>query len=115
MELKQAPRLLFATTLVKIMGVRQFRNLGAGSFVERRYLAREMFAAAADEFAAGRGAGDVKPLSGYYGEDDDADSDTPILDWIRDILESGVMQDFLAFLFEAIPKLIAAIVVIFAI
>ena len=42
------------------------------------------------------------------------DGETPILDFIRDLIDSGKIQAFLSWLFENLPTLIAAIVAIFA-
>lgn len=47
--------------------------------------------------------------------DADGESDTPILDFLRELIAQGKIQPFIAFLFEQIPILIAAIVKIFAV
>lgn len=43
------------------------------------------------------------------------DRETPILDFLRELIEQGKIQPFIQFLFEQIPILIKAIVAIFAV
>jgi hypothetical protein len=89
------------------------RKLGIGrfQFAERRRFRRAVLRDAIDDWRATPEGADAPAV----GDDDDTESDTPILDFLRWLIESDRIQPFIAFLFDAIPKLIAAIVSIFSV
>jgi len=90
-----------------------YRKVGANGFAARRAMRLAILADAADQWAE-ETADAPRGVNARLGA---GEGETPILDaifdFIRDILESGKIQEFLIWLFEALPKLIAAIVAIF--
>lgn len=76
---------------------------------ERRQLRLALIADAADAWAKETGYSTSSIREAFAA----GDGETPILDFLRDLIEQGKIQPFLEWLFENLPKLIAAIVAIF--
>ena len=114
-------RTMLETTLIKMeqKNNRELKQLydaaGVGRLQlrERRDLRVALMADAADSWMAENSDFQLSRGDSIKEAFDAGEGDTPILDFWRDLIESGKLNEFIKWLFEALPGLIAAIVAIF--
>lgn len=103
-------REIFETILQRIFAAltpRDRRALGIGRFGGGRRVFRAVLAEGIRQWCA------ANPDPDRPDFDDDGESETPFLDFLRYLIDSGKIQAFLKWFFEALPVLIKAIVSIF--